>query len=309
MSPMPWAASTTSPGSSHLARQRHTGAGRRRAGDRPCAGRRPRARLRFLCLFRPQVLRPDGHRRALRQARTPRGDAAVAGGGDMVRSVSFDANRVHAHPAPIRGGNSRHCRRDRPRRRVGFRLGDRLGCIGAHERSLLDRARAGIERIPGVRIVGTARHKAGILSFVIDGVHPHDIGSILDRDGIAVRTGHHCAMPAMQHFDPAERNRAGLVRLLQHAGEGRSVRGGRAPGAEICFDDPKVERSLSGVVLEHCKRPRNFRTCRRMRTTGLRRQPACAAITSTSICAGTGCDPRHRLRRASAARSPRRRRR
>jgi cysteine desulfurase/selenocysteine lyase len=75
-----------------------------------------------------------------------------------------------------------------------------LDAIAAHEQELLAHASAQIRRIPGVRIIGTASHKASILSFVLDSVHPHDIGSILDRDGVAIRTGHHCAMPAMQHF-------------------------------------------------------------------------------------------------------------
>ena len=75
-----------------------------------------------------------------------------------------------------------------------------LPAIALHETRLLELASAGIERIPGIRIIGTAKRKAGILSFVMDGVHAHDVGSILDRAAIAIRTGHHCAMPAMQHF-------------------------------------------------------------------------------------------------------------
>jgi cysteine desulfurase/selenocysteine lyase len=70
-----------------------------------------------------------------------------------------------------------------------------------HEHDLLQYATRAVSAIPGVRIVGTAREKAGVLSFVLEGVHPHDIGTILDQQGIAIRTGHHCSQPVMQRFD------------------------------------------------------------------------------------------------------------
>jgi cysteine desulfurase/selenocysteine lyase len=69
-----------------------------------------------------------------------------------------------------------------------------------HEYELLTYATEVISSIPGVRIIGTARKKAGVLSFIMDDVHPHDIGTILDQEGIAVRTGHHCAQPVMDRF-------------------------------------------------------------------------------------------------------------
>ena len=72
--------------------------------------------------------------------------------------------------------------------------------IAAHEHDLLAYATEKISAIPGVRLIGTAKEKAGVLSFVIDGVHPHDIGTILDQEGIAIRTGHHCAQPVMERF-------------------------------------------------------------------------------------------------------------
>jgi cysteine desulfurase/selenocysteine lyase len=75
-----------------------------------------------------------------------------------------------------------------------------LDAIAAHEHDLLDYATELVADIPGLRIIGTAQHKASILSFVIDGIHPHDIGTILDHDGVAIRAGHHCAMPVMQRF-------------------------------------------------------------------------------------------------------------
>ncbi len=73
--------------------------------------------------------------------------------------------------------------------------------IAAHERDLLEYATAQFRQIPGLRIIGTAAEKAGVLSFTLDGVHPHDIGTILDQQGVAVRTGHHCAQPVMDRYD------------------------------------------------------------------------------------------------------------
>jgi len=121
-------------------------------------------------------------------------------GGDMVRSVSFDGTEYMPIPHRFEAGTPDIAGAIGLGAAVDFVSAIGLEAIAAHEQRLLDHASAGMERIPGVRIVGTARHKASILSFVMDGVHPHDIGSILDREGIAIRTGHHCAMPAMQHF-------------------------------------------------------------------------------------------------------------
>jgi cysteine desulfurase/selenocysteine lyase len=88
-------------------------------------------------------------------------------------------------------------------RSIGF---DR---IGPHETALLERATAAVEALPGVRVVGTARRKASVLSFVMDGIHPHDIGTVVDREGVAIRTGHHCA--------PADHG------PLWHSGDGARV--------------------------------------------------------------------------------------
>jgi cysteine desulfurase/selenocysteine lyase len=72
--------------------------------------------------------------------------------------------------------------------------------IFAHEHDLVVYGAKALQSIPGVRLIGTAREKAGVLSFVIEGVHPHDVGTVLDQEGIAVRTGHHCAQPVMDRF-------------------------------------------------------------------------------------------------------------
>jgi cysteine desulfurase/selenocysteine lyase len=98
---------------------------------------------------------------------------------------------------------------------LGAALGylDRVGRdrIAAYEHELLAHGTAVLAAIPGVRLVGTAREKASVLSFVLDGVHPHDVGTILDQQGIAVRAGHHCAMPVMQRFGVPATTRASLA--------------------------------------------------------------------------------------------------
>jgi cysteine desulfurase/selenocysteine lyase len=85
-----------------------------------------------------------------------------------------------------------------------------LEAIAAHEEDLLAYGTRALSEIPGLRLVGTAREKAGVLSFVLDGIHPHDIGTVLDYEGIAVRTGHHCAQPVMDRFGLPATTRASL---------------------------------------------------------------------------------------------------
>jgi cysteine desulfurase/selenocysteine lyase len=122
------------------------------------------------------------------------------GGGEMILAVTFAKttynglpNKFEAGTPNISGGIGLGAAAD-------FLLNLDRGAAHAHETALLEHATAVLSRIPRVRIVGTARAKAGLVSFVVDGVHPHDLGTILDEDGIAIRTGHHCAMPVMEHF-------------------------------------------------------------------------------------------------------------
>jgi len=133
------------------------------------------------------------------------------GGGDMIRSVTFAKTEYNALPYKFEAGT--------PHIAGGIGLGAAidyvsnigLQAIAAWEDELLRYATARVLEIPGVRLIGTARHKAGILSFVMDGVHPHDIGTILDHEGVAIRTGHHCAMPVMDHFAVPATARASLA--------------------------------------------------------------------------------------------------
>ncbi len=122
------------------------------------------------------------------------------GGGDMIRSVTFEKTTYNDLPHKFEAGT--------PDIAGAIALGaalDYLSDLGmdniaAHERELLDYATEAVGSLPGVRLIGTAQERAGVLSFLLDGVHPHDLGTILDRDGIAIRTGHHCAQPVMDRF-------------------------------------------------------------------------------------------------------------
>ena len=122
------------------------------------------------------------------------------GGGDMIRTVTFEKTTYAGLPSKFEAGT--------PAIASQIGLGaaiDYLNSIGrekavAYEQELLRYATEKISAIEGVRLIGTAREKASVLSFIIDDVHPHDIGTILDQEGIAVRAGHHCAQPIMQHF-------------------------------------------------------------------------------------------------------------
>jgi len=122
------------------------------------------------------------------------------GGGDMILSVTFEKTTYAPIPAKFEAGT--------PPIGEAIALGaaiDYLTAIGieriaAHETDLLDYATDQLNRMPGVRLIGTAEKKAAVLSFAVEGVHPHDVGSLLNDDGVAIRTGHHCAQPVMQRF-------------------------------------------------------------------------------------------------------------
>jgi cysteine desulfurase/selenocysteine lyase len=133
------------------------------------------------------------------------------GGGDMILSVSFEKTTYNRLPFRFEAGTPNIAGA------VGFGATiDYLNDIGmdriaAYEEELLDYGTNALREVPGLRIVGEASHKASVLSFVLDGIHPHDIGTILDREGIAVRTGHHCAQPVMDRFGVPATARASLA--------------------------------------------------------------------------------------------------
>jgi cysteine desulfurase/selenocysteine lyase len=133
------------------------------------------------------------------------------GGGDMISSVTFEKTIYNVIPYKFEAGT--------PNIADAIGLGAALDYVNevglanitSYEHALLSYATEAISQIPGVRIIGTAREKAGVISFVLEGVHAHDVGTILDREGIAVRTGHHCAQPVMDRFGVPATVRASLA--------------------------------------------------------------------------------------------------
>jgi cysteine desulfurase/selenocysteine lyase len=122
------------------------------------------------------------------------------GGGDMIHSVTFDKTTYNTLPHKFEAGTPNIAGAIGLAAALDFveRIG--LDAIAAHEHSLLEKGTQILNEIPGLRLIGTASDKAAILSFTLDGVHPHDIGTILDQEGIAVRTGHHCCQPVMDRY-------------------------------------------------------------------------------------------------------------
>ena len=133
------------------------------------------------------------------------------GGGDMISSVTFEKSTWNTLPHKFEAGT--------PHIEGAIVLGvavdyirqTGLADIAEHERDLLAYGTEALSSVPGLRLIGTARRKASILSFVLDGVHPHDIGTIIDREGVAVRTGHHCAQPLMDRLGVPATARASLA--------------------------------------------------------------------------------------------------
>jgi cysteine desulfurase / selenocysteine lyase len=122
------------------------------------------------------------------------------GGGEMILQVTFAKTTYNALPNKFEAGTPNISGGIGLGAAVDFLSGLDLDAAHAHEDALLRHATATLAKIQGLRIVGTAPDKASLVSFVVEGVHPHDLGTILDEDGIAVRTGHHCAMPVMEFF-------------------------------------------------------------------------------------------------------------
>jgi len=133
------------------------------------------------------------------------------GGGEMIRSVTFAKTDYAEPPARFEAGTPNIVGAIAMGAAVDYLQGLGLEAIGRYESGLLDYATEVLSAVPGVRLVGTATHRASVVSFVIDGVHPHDAGTILDREGIAVRAGHHCAQPVMDHFGVPATVRASLA--------------------------------------------------------------------------------------------------
>jgi len=127
-------------------------------------------------------------------------DRAVKGGGDMIRRVTFAKTTYNDLPYKFEAGTPNIAGVVGLGAAIDYVSAVGLNAIAAHERELLAYAAEQARAVSGLRLIGTARDKASILSFILNGVHPHDVGTLLDDEGVAVRTGHHCAMPVMEHF-------------------------------------------------------------------------------------------------------------
>lgn len=122
------------------------------------------------------------------------------GGGDMIRTVSFDGSTYADVPQRFEAGTPNIAGTVGLAAAIDYVQAVGLDAIARHEQILLDYAQEQLLQLPGIRLVGTAPHKAAIVSFMVDGIHPHDLGTILDSEGVAIRAGHHCAMPIMTHY-------------------------------------------------------------------------------------------------------------
>jgi cysteine desulfurase / selenocysteine lyase len=123
------------------------------------------------------------------------------GGGEMILSVSFDETRYNTVPYMFEAGTPNITGAVSLGAAIDYLEAIDRAALEAHEADLLSYATERLAEIPGSRVIGTARHKAGVLSFVLRGIHAHDLGTIVNQAGVAIRTGHHCAMPVMQFFD------------------------------------------------------------------------------------------------------------
>jgi cysteine desulfurase/selenocysteine lyase len=153
------------------------------------------------------------------------------GGGDMILSVSFEKTLYNSLPYKFEAGTPNISGAIGLGAAIDYMETVGLDRIATAEELLLDYATQRLRDIPGLRLIGTARDKAAVVSFVVDGIHPHDLGTILDCEGVAIRTGHHCAMPVMDYFKVPATARASfafyntreeidrLVAALQHAKE------------------------------------------------------------------------------------------
>jgi len=132
------------------------------------------------------------------------------GGGDMIRSVTFERTTYAPIPAKFEAGTTNIAGAIGLAAALDYVSQIGLDNIAEHEHRLLEYGTHALSSVPGLKIIGTAAQKAAVLSFVIDGIHPHDIGTILDTEGVAVRTGHHCAQPVMKRFQIPATTRASL---------------------------------------------------------------------------------------------------
>lgn len=137
--------------------------------------------------------------------------APYQGGGDMIKSVTFEQTTFNDLPYRFEAGTPDIAGAVGLARALEYISDLGYEAIAAHEHDLLNYATEALSALKPLRLIGTAKDKASVVSFVLDGIHPHDVGTILDRDGIAIRTGHHCTQPVMQRYDIPATSRASFA--------------------------------------------------------------------------------------------------
>ena len=165
----------------------------------------------FYCFSGHKMLGPTGigvlyGREQLLEAMPP-----WQGGGDMILTVAFDKTTYNQLPWKFEAGTPDIAGVIGLGAAIDYLQSIGMERIARYEHELLEYATQRLASVPGLRIVGTAPHKAAVISFVLDGIHPHDIGTILDTEGVAIRTGHHCAMPVMTYYDVPATARASMA--------------------------------------------------------------------------------------------------
>ena len=181
---------------------------------------------------------------------------AYQGGGDMIRSVTFEETSYNTLPYKFEAGTPNIAGVIGLGAAIEYVSSIGFDAIVSHERALLSYATAKLTDVPGLRIIGRAREKTGILSFVLEGVHPHDIGTILDREGIAIRTGHHCTMPLMERFGVPATARASFA-LYNTRQEVDALVDAIHKVQEVFKPMTDLRELYQETVLDHYRQPRN----------------------------------------------------
>jgi len=155
----------------------------------------------FYCLSGHKMYGPTGIGALWAREQTLEDMPPWQGGGEMIRTVTFEKTEYNDLPAKFEAGTPNIAGAVGLGAAVRYLQGLGMEQVARHESSVLEYATSKLAGIEGLTIIGTAREKAGVISFTLEGVHPHDLGTIIDHYGIALRTGHHCAMPVMQFFN------------------------------------------------------------------------------------------------------------
>ena len=133
------------------------------------------------------------------------------GGGEMILTVTLEETTYHTLPYKFEAGTPNITGAVGLGATIDYLAGIDFSAVAHQETELLDSATGRLLELPGSRVIGTGKHKAGVLSFTLAGIHAHDIGTIVDREGVAIRTGHHCAMPVMEYFRIPATSRASFA--------------------------------------------------------------------------------------------------